>query len=263
MTKIGLAKATFPDLSNDEFIKLAAETGFDFVSLRLRTSEVGRENDQILPGSVGLAAVQRALGRTGLPVIDLEFLTLIETTRPEHWEWMFEVGEALGAKHLNVGVRFNNPEILDAHLEKLSQIRSSVTPLLEPVKFYSDVNYAMMLEHLDGTGLLLDTLQLARFDETKLAADLKPYVGVIQLCDAPLANPETTEELEFEARYGRIPPGDGELPLEQILTVIGPDVQISIECPNISLTESMGVTAYAKYLLERSNELIPQRKTSN
>lgn len=215
MTNIGLAKATFPDLSNEEFIALAAETGFDFVSLRLCTSEACRENDQILPGSAGLAAVQKALQSTGLPVIDLEFLTLTEKTRPEHWEWMFEVGEALGAKHL------------------------------------------------DGAGLLLDTLQLARFDETNLAADLKPYVGVIQLCDAPLANPETTEELEFEARYGRIPPGDGEIPIQQILSDIGPDVPVSIECPNTALTESMGVRAYAQYLLERTNKMIADTKFSS
>lgn len=74
--------------------------------------------------------------------------------------------------------------------------------------------------------------------------------------------PEHLEWL-FEARHGRIPPGHGQLPLEQILSGFGPNVPISIEFPNTALSESMGARAYAKYLLERSKEVIARRKISN
>ena len=80
--------------------------------------------------------------------------------------------------------------------------------------------------------ILIDTLHLVRaghnpeyisnFDES-----LFPY---IQLCDGKAKiNHNDYEEVVFDSRENRFSPGDGELPIHEILRFIDTDIPISIE----------------------------------
>lgn len=88
----------------------------------------------------------------------------------------------------------------------------------------------------DKASLLIDTMHFTRsggrIEELAKVADL---VGHIQLCDAPAepAIPDYLEEAMFERRL----PGDGDVPLVQILNAL-PDVgSIGLEIPLRSLAE--------------------------
>lgn len=62
-----------------------------------------------------------------------------------------------------------------------------------------------------------------------LAAIDPALIGDVQLCDVPLRSPFKT--YFEEARYDRRIPGEGELPLTDILSVVPEDGVIGLEAP--------------------------------
>jgi len=83
--------------------------------------------------------------------------------------------------------------------------------------------------------LLIDTMHFFRFGSTvqELAAVDPSLIGYVQLCDAPAAR--GSMRYMDEAFYERMVPGEGELPLPDLLSLIPPDVVISLEVPQRSL----------------------------
>ncbi len=86
----------------------------------------------------------------------------------------------------------------------------------------------------DNFGVLVDTLHLQRSGMG--AADLRALppgkIAYLQLCDAP-ASP-VIEDYATEATYERLPPGEGDLPLLDILSAIPGEVPVGLEIPMLS-----------------------------
>ncbi len=80
--------------------------------------------------------------------------------------------------------------------------------------------------------ILIDTLHLARAghapdDISRFDASLFPY---LQLSDGPAdVDLDNFDALVFDAREGRLPPGEGELPLGAMLHVVDDRLPISVE----------------------------------
>ncbi|HUO39105.1 MAG TPA: TIM barrel protein [Mycobacterium sp.] len=83
--------------------------------------------------------------------------------------------------------------------------------------------------------LLIDTMHLVRAGSSAadLAAIEPDHIGYAQLNDTTL-QPRTDDYAE-EALYERMVPGDGELPLADILSVLPLDIVIELEIPRRSL----------------------------
>jgi sugar phosphate isomerase/epimerase len=79
--------------------------------------------------------------------------------------------------------------------------------------------------------LLIDTMHLIRSGATPadLAAVDPGLIGYVQVCDVPL-KPTIPSYME-EATFERMAPGDGELPLLEILSVAPRNVVLSLETP--------------------------------
>jgi sugar phosphate isomerase/epimerase len=92
-------------------------------------------------------------------------------------------------------------------------------------------------EHVGRTDfrLLIDTMHLVRSGSSAadLAAVDPQYIGYAQLNDTTL-QPCTDNYME-EAMFERMVPGEGELPLHDILSALPPDIVIEIEVPRRSL----------------------------
>jgi len=86
-------------------------------------------------------------------------------------------------------------------------------------------------------GVLVDALHLCRSGGSP--ADVAPLARAnprrypyLQLCDAPLVAPAGGERgLYAEAVAGRLAPGEGELPLRELLDAMPAGVPLSIETP--------------------------------
>ena len=82
--------------------------------------------------------------------------------------------------------------------------------------------------------LLIDTMHLVRSGSgaADLAAINPDYIGYAQLCDTTL-RPRVDNYME-EAIYERMVPGEGELPLVDILSALPPGIVIELEVPRRS-----------------------------
>ena len=66
-------------------------------------------------------------------------------------------------------------------------------------------------------------------------------IGYVQLCDVPLVS--KFANYADEARYERLPPGKGELPLFGLLKVLPRDLVVGLEVPMLAQAEA-GVGPY-------------------
>jgi sugar phosphate isomerase/epimerase len=86
--------------------------------------------------------------------------------------------------------------------------------------------------------LLIDTMHVCRTGSTPedIAALDPALIGYVQLSDVPLVSPY--ENYFDEAMWHRHCPGDGELPLRELLAAIPDGVPISVEVPNLEEAEA-------------------------
>ncbi len=82
--------------------------------------------------------------------------------------------------------------------------------------------------------LLIDTMHLVRSggSASDLAALDPGLIGYMQLCDVPLVS--RFEEYMDEARFERLAPGKGELPLLDLVRASPPDVVFGLEIPMLA-----------------------------
>jgi sugar phosphate isomerase/epimerase len=105
----------------------------------------------------------------------------------------------------------------------------------------------------DNAGVLVDSMHLFRAGGT--ADDLRTappeFIGYAQICDVPLVS--KYENYADEARYHRLPPGDGELPLRDFVDALPADVIIGFEVPMRSAVEqSADWEALLRPVIEKS-----------
>jgi len=100
---------------------------------------------------------------------------------------------------------------------------------------------ARQVRQLRGLGhrvnILIDPMHFIRGGEqvTDLAALEPGLVSYFQVCDVPLVG---EGDYMDEALYRRLPPGDGELPLVEIVRALPPGVIYSMEIPQVPLFEA-------------------------
>jgi sugar phosphate isomerase/epimerase len=81
-------------------------------------------------------------------------------------------------------------------------------------------------------GICVDALHLQRSGGTPESVSRidSRLISCVQLCDAPAAAP-APQDIPREARYGRLYPGEGALPLRELLAVVPAGHPLSIEVP--------------------------------
>jgi len=107
-------------------------------------------------------------------------------------------------------------------------------------------------------GLLVDTLHVSRSGEVDLLKAIDPgLIRYVQLCDAPLAQPANAAAYMDQALYERMLPGDGELPLLDILALVQDDVIVSAEIPlRQHLARGVPHVEIARQAIQRSKEIM-------
>jgi sugar phosphate isomerase/epimerase len=246
MHKLSLHHLTMLAAHPLELVDAAAAGGFDYCGLRL-ISPTSTDADSLID-VVGNPPLQRdiaaRLDETGVRLLDIEAIWLQASTRVSELEAAIAAGSRLGASRvLAVGFDADKGRQLD-NFCRLCELaaRHGMDVSLEFISYckVSNLNEALQLIERSGQGnarLLIDALQF--FRSGALPADLgdvdpalMPYM---QICDAPLEGPVTLEERRREARTARQLPGEGELPLHELLQAMPPDIVLSVEAPTLHL----------------------------
>ncbi|MNQ85207.1 Xylose isomerase-like TIM barrel [compost metagenome] len=234
---LSLASGVIPEASPLQVVQAAAAAGFDALGLWVEPGAWTAQTTRDL---------RQALQDTGLRVLDVEVLWLRPGPGNDAHLRAIDIASELGAA--NVLVVSSDPD-MDATLEKFVRLCEHARPtsLRVALEFgaFTDVpslEVAAAILHRasqPNQALLVDALHLQRSgggaaDLARVPADWFSYA---QMCDAPLRGPGPTDRaaIREEAVEYRLCPGDGQLPLAELLDALPSGLPLSLEVRSLSL----------------------------
>lgn len=265
--ELSISHLTVLDAAPPDLVVAAAEAGFDAAGIRVWPA--GDEPPFPMLGETPMMRETLSrLGDTGLRVLDVEVLRLVPDSRHDDAVRILDAAARLGAR--DVLVICNDPDE-ERLVERFAAVCEAAGErglraclefmIFSAVKTLDDAMRILHRAAQPAGAILVDALHLQRSggspaDLVALAAELLPYA---QLCDAPLGpvRPDETQAL-VEARTGRLFPGDGQLPLHQLVDALPMGTPLALEAPVASLAGQssverarLGFEAVARFLAER------------
>lgn len=200
-------------------------------------------------------------------MLDVEVARIGPDTSRDDYVGVLEAGAELGARYLTVNG--DDPETGRAAETFAAFVADAgsygIRPLIEAIPYteVSNLDEAVRIaEGSEGGGVLLDVLHFQRYGGTleDLRSVPPELFGYVQLCDAPLAPPDglprpselprgqSTDgtDLQLESRAMRLLPGDGELPLHEILAAMPEGMPVSVEAPVLPLRRDHSPLEFAR-----------------
>lgn len=224
------------------FVEATAQLGCRHIGLALHpiVTVQGIDADWSLRDTGLRRAFRDALARNDVAVSIAEgFVAMPGSGFAPNWEDDLAVLAELGAPCANfVSVEPDRLRALDqcaefAQAAARSGMRSSIefVPGLPVIHDLSSALAAVAHVGRPDFGLLLDAMHIFRSGSTVAdVAALDPArIGYVQICDVP-AEPAMANYAD-EARFDRLPPGEGDLPLRELIGVLPADCILGLELP--------------------------------
>ena len=256
MTRVySLAHLTALPYAPPQLVRLAARSGCSACGVRLLPAAPGGVHHVMLPGSPLLAETMAAMRETGVRILDLEVIRIGESFDPRAFEVFFEVGAALGARH--VLVAGDDPELgrLGEQFAGLCDVAAAynLSCDLEPMPWCAvasveDAARLVASAARPNGAVLVDALHF--FRSASRLEDVRQLprsrLNYAQICDGRVPGPQTTEGLIHDARCERLLPGEGGFDLPALFAALPADLPISIEIPSEARAPAMGYEAWAQ-----------------
>jgi sugar phosphate isomerase/epimerase len=241
--EVALATLAVLDAPPPEIADVAAAAGFDSITLRLADASVADPNPLVGDTPTRRETIAR-LRHHGLGVLDIEVVRMGEDTDPVLLRPVLESARELGARHvLVINQDANEARAADRFARICEEAQAfELRPVLEfmvftATKTVEQADRIVALASHPAAGVLVDPLHLSRSGGSP--ADVAPLVAAnpdrypyAQLCDGPRAMPGGGGRgLYEEAVYNRLAPGDGELPLLELIETMPAGAPLSVETP--------------------------------
>ncbi len=236
---VSLAAGTILDVGPAQAVSVASTAGWPAVGLWF---------DPASWTDATTRDVRQRLGDTGVVALDVEPIILGRgADSGDGGERLLDAAAELGVPYMLMASGGADDDRVMTRLTQLCEYASANAPgvriALEFLPIFSVASLTQALAIVRGTNrseaaVLVDTLHLARSggvpdDLVGLDAALLPY---LQLADASAVVPADIAGLRDEALDGRLLPGEGVLPLRQVLANV-PGVPISVELRSRSLMD--------------------------
>jgi sugar phosphate isomerase/epimerase len=203
-------------------------------------------------GTEAHRALKQILAAEGVRVSDIEFIQLTPDIDVQAFAGVFEAAADLGAISVTVSGDDHDPARLTAHFAELCDLALAfgLRVDLEFMRWRAigalPHALAIVREASKSNGaILVDALHLTRSGGK--AADLisisDEWLRASQICDAGADMPTTEAAIIAEAREGRLPPGEGALPLGDLLEALPADAFLSVEMPMPALETRARIAA--------------------
>ncbi|MFT7246135.1 MAG: sugar phosphate isomerase/epimerase [Candidatus Azotimanducaceae bacterium] len=236
---VSLAAGVVQEFPPEQVVYAAAKAGF---------TAVGIWCDLATWTSERTAKVKQALLETGITALDIEVVWFRPGEALVEHDRVIEIAKAISAKNILCVSSETDIEETKKRFRHLCEqtTGSDIRVVLEFLAITEIDSLAKALEvvtevgHPHG-GILIDSLHLQRTGSTPQdVADIQPetLLPYLQICDASLtlADQSYAGVLE-DAIHLRSLPGEGELPLEDLLRAVAPNLPISLEIRSRHLTE--------------------------
>lgn len=240
---ISLAHLTVLDTTPPELVTVAAAAGFRTIGIRLTaTPSVGIPPYDILHDGPLLRETLLRLADTGVSVLDTEFLRF----EPEHPagipEGFLEVSARLGAKHVLVmSAEPDEARTIERFCELCDRAAGYGLHVGLEFAIYTGVRTLAHAAHVvtrskrSNASVLIDALHFSRSGgiPAHIADVDHALLRYAQICDASadMPGPGDTPALIREARTGRLLPGDGVLPLADLVAALPDGAPLAVEAP--------------------------------
>ncbi|MFM0418237.1 sugar phosphate isomerase/epimerase family protein [Paraburkholderia aromaticivorans] len=242
--KLAVAHLTALELAPLEWVVQARRAGFDAVGLRSNPTSPGAIAYPSVVGSEAHRALKRVLADEGMRVQDVEFIPVLPEIDVASYAPMFDAAADLGAACVTISGDDPDAARLAANVAALCELaaRYGLRVDLEFMRWrhVGTLGEARSIVERAGSAnlaILVDALHLARSGGS--AADIRALppgmLQAVQLCDASQNDPVGDEATILEARTGRLPPGQGALPLGDLLDALPAGTAMSVEMPLPSL----------------------------
>jgi sugar phosphate isomerase/epimerase len=247
-------------------IEIAAKTGYDFVSLRLSPVTPEEPRFPFMTDSGLVADVVKALGETGVSLLDVELIRTDPGTTTEDFRSLVEVSAEMGARHLITQIPEPDRGRAIETFQEICELAAphGMTVDLEFIPWSPTANLDDAAEivtkaaHPSG-GVLVDTLHFSRSHSSpaRLAHLPTELFNFIQLCDARAPLSDSDEELIRVARSDREPAGEGTIELGPIVHSL-PAIPYALEVPNDVLRPELGALEYSRHVLEATKRFFDE-----
>ena len=229
---LSLAAGTMLDVEPPRAVEVAATAGFGGVG-------IWYDPDSWSPRRT--RAVRDALDARGLTALDIEPVILGRGRDPG--DALIDTAAEIGAQHVLVAGGPADPSaVLDrfaAFCDRAASAGTLVVLEFLPIFPVGTLNAAVRIVEQAARpngAILVDTLHLARSggQPTDLRRVPRHRLPYLQVADAAQEAPQSMEKFREEALHGRLLPGDGALPLVEVLAEV-PQVPLSFELRSTAL----------------------------
>lgn len=268
--KFSLAYLTIPGTNPMDQIRIAKETGYDFVSLRTIPMHLPGEPEFLLDKDPALfEAVKNALKEYDMPVMDIELARVRKDLDIEEYKPAFEAAAKLGATDVLGSVWTRDKvwytetagKIADYAKQFGLKYNIEFLPWAGVRNLQDDITLIDTLAR-DNVYIMVDTLHAGRAGVTaaELARTPAKYFNFIHLCDGP-AGKDTDDPKDcvlnnikddlmlYTAREARYYVGEGDIDIAGMIKAM-PNIPLSIELPNLKEMEVRGAKGHAQRCLE-------------
>ncbi len=245
---LSLAAGVQLDVAPVDMATVAHDAGWPAVGIwfdgKTWTNETSRE-------------VRQRLDDTGVIALDIEPIIPSEDGS-DFAEQLIEAAAIIGARHILFTSRLKDQSRTTDRYQQVCEMARphGIKVVCEFLPIFP-LNSLPMAKEIVTTsaasngGVLIDNLHLSRSgasveDVQAMPTELFPY---LQICDAPAQRPADFGGLLDEALNGRLCPGEGSLPIAELLRAV-PAVPLSFEVRSKFLRDINDPVERAKYLLK-------------
>jgi sugar phosphate isomerase/epimerase len=253
-TSFSLAHLTVLGLAPPDMIAVASHTGYQTVGLRLIQVTETTPGYPLMDDKPMMRATKSAMAATGIGVLDIEFVKVTPEIEVASLEPFLAAGAELGAKYVITSPYDPDLARLADRLAAIGDLASQyrLRAVLEFFPWTVVPNLDIALKTVEAAkrpelGILVDTLHFNRSNSRLEQLDEIPATRLpfVHVCDAPVQDSYTTEELLYAGRAERLPPGEGEIDIKGILRHLPEGIPLALEVPMTGLTAAEGAEAVA------------------
>lgn len=250
-----------------EMIRVAARCGYDAVSLRTIPMGLPGERPYDVARDPQLLRETRAAAQeTGVCIHDTENARIADGIRVEDYEPCLAAAAELGIGHILTNIWTPDRSFYTDQFGRLCQLAAqySQTVSVEFVTWASVTDLAQARQLLldsgqRNVGVVVDCLHFyrSRVSLDQLRACPKEWFHYAHLCDCPAPIPTAEAALVHTGRSERLYPGEGAIPIREILDLM-PDAVCGVEVPHAKRLETVGYDTHAKRALAAAKAVLIQ-----
>jgi sugar phosphate isomerase/epimerase len=265
MTSFSLAHLTVLNLPPPEMVRTAARIGYDYVGLRMIAVTDTSPGYPLMDEPAMMRETKAVLADTGMRVLDIEFVRITPELDVVGLEPFVAAGAELGAKYLITAPYDPDLARLADRLGAITDLstRYGLRAVLEfyPWTVVPDLRAAVQVVEATEraeTGILVDTLHFNRSGSRVEQLDNIPpeRLPFVHVCDAPVQDTYTTEELLHAGRAERLPPGEGDIDIVDIMRHLPQGIPVALEVPMSAMSAAEGPEAVALRVLQVARRLL-------